>query len=108
MHYHWGQTAAKQWNAATLNSVAHIKQKSSVACVVGENDTGAIHIAFSESCQPNRDLFGVEIKSKESVFKNNNQIPHLFEISHQMFVMMAQNIIRCNLNASVFRTPSSI
>ena len=108
MHYHWGQTAAKQRNAVTLNSVAHIKQKSSVACVVGENDTGAIYIAFSESCQPNRDLFGVQIKSKKSVFKNNNQISHLFKISHQMFVMMTQNVIRCNLNAGVFGNPSSI
>ena len=107
MHYHWGQTAAKQRNGVTLNSVAHIKQKSSVACVVGDNDTGAIHIDFSESCQLNRDLFAVEIKSKESVFKNNNRISHLFEISHYMFAMMTQNI-RCNLNAGVFRIPSSI
>ena len=107
MHYHWGQTAAKQRNAATLNSVVNIKQKSSVACVVSENDTGVIHIDFSESCQLSRDLFGVEIKLKESVFKNNNRISDLFEISHQMFVIMTQNI-RCNLNAGVFRTPSSI
>ena len=31
-----------------------------------------------------------------------------FEIPHQTFVMMAQNIVRCNLNAGVFRNYSSI
>ena len=35
MHCHWGQTAAKKINVATLNSAAHIKQKSSVTGVVG-------------------------------------------------------------------------
>ena len=33
-----------------------------------------VYIASSESCQPNRDLFGVGAKLKESIFKNNNQI----------------------------------
>ena len=31
-----------------------------------------------------------------------------FEIFHQTFVMMAQNIARCNLNAGLLRTSSSI
>ena len=31
-----------------------------------------------------------------------------FEISDQIFVMMKQNIIRCNLNTGILRTPSSI
>ena len=147
---------------------------------------GAVYIASSESCQPNRDSLGVGTKLKESIFKNNNQINSTFttrawvlstewirtwysnekmvvvpvcldgrcfssgcvgivlikvkatslclfwlfeemlslqffwniqrkanypramqgfEISHQMFVMMTQNIIRCNLNAGVFRNP---
>ena len=30
-----------------------------------------------------------------------------FDISHQMFVVMTQNISRCNLNAGVFRIPSN-
>ena len=34
----------------------------------------AVYIASFESCQPNRDLFGVGAKSKKSIFKNNNQI----------------------------------
>ena len=31
-----------------------------------------------------------------------------FEIYHQMFVMMTQNIIKCNLNKDLFRTLSDI
>ena len=31
-------------------------------------------MAFSESCQPNRNLFGVGRKLKESIVKSNNQI----------------------------------
>ena len=49
-------------------------QKSSVACVVGYNDSRAVYIASSESCQPNRDLFGVGTKLKTSIFKKDNQI----------------------------------
>ena len=30
-------------------------------------------MAFSESCQPNRNLFSVRTKLKESIFKNSNQ-----------------------------------
>ena len=88
----------------------HFEQRSAHQAKKQCNLCGwAIYIASSEFCQPNIDLFGVGIKSKESAFKNNNnQIFHLFEIFHQMLVMMTQNIIRCNLNAGVFRTPSSI
>ena len=89
----WDKELQKKRNSATLNSAADIKQKSSVTCVVSSNDTRAIYIASSESCQPSRDLLGVGTKSKESVFKNNNQISHLFEISYQMFVMMV--LLRC-------------
>ena len=47
----------KNQNVATLNSAAHIKQKSSVnLCLVNL-----------------RDLFGVAAKLKESIFKNNNE-----------------------------------
>ena len=42
--------------------------------MVGENDSRAVYITSSESCQPNRDLSGVGTKMKESIFKNNNQI----------------------------------
>ena len=80
----------------------------SVSHDYGYNDTRAIYVASSESCQPNRDLFRIATKLKESVFKTNNQIPHLFQVSYQMFIVMTQNIIRCNLNAGVFRTRSSI
>ena len=59
---------------ATLNNAAYIKQKSSVTCVFGENDSRAVYIASSESCQPDRDLFGVGAKLTENIFKNNNQI----------------------------------
>ena len=36
-----------------------------------------VYIARSESCQPNRNLFGIETILKESIFKSNNQIPVL-------------------------------
>ena len=74
MHYHWGQTAKKKRNVATLTSAAHTKRKSSVTCLVSQNDSRAENIAPSESCQPNRNLFGVGTKLKESIFKNINQI----------------------------------
>ena len=48
----------KKRNAATLNSAVHIKQKCCVTCVAGQNDSRALYIASSESCQPNRNLFG--------------------------------------------------
>ena len=86
---------------------AHQAKKQCNLCGWSERHQ-AIYIASSKSCLPNRDLFDVGTKSKESVFENSNQISHLFKISHQMFVMMTQNIIRCNLNAGVFRTPSRI
>ena len=35
----------------TLNSAAHIRQKSSVICVVGYNDSSSAYIDSSESCQ---------------------------------------------------------
>ena len=58
----------------TLNSAALIKQKCCVACMAGKNDKRALYIASSESCQPNRNLFGLGTKLKESIFKSNNQI----------------------------------
>ena len=61
-------------NVATLNSAAHVKQKRCVTCVAGWNDSKALYIASSESCQPNRNLFDVGAKLKESIFKSNNQI----------------------------------
>ena len=69
-----GTNSCKKRNVATLNSAAHIKQKRCVTCVAGQNDSRALYIASSESCQPNRNLFGVGTKLKESIFKSNNQI----------------------------------
>ena len=54
----------------TLNSAAHIKQKCCVACVASKNEKRALYIASSESCQPNRNLFGIGIKLKESICYN--------------------------------------
>ena len=82
MHCHWGQAAAKKWNVAILNSAAHIKQKSSVTCVVGQNDNRAVYIASSESCQPNRDLFGAGTKLKESIFKITTKSIPLLQPEH--------------------------
>ena len=69
-----GTNSCKKRNVTTLNSAAHIKQKCCVACVAGKNDKRALYIASPESCQPNRNLFGVGTKLKESIFKSNNQI----------------------------------
>ena len=54
-------------NVTTLNSAAHIKQKCCVAYVAGKNDKRALYIASSESYQPNRNLFGLGRKLKESI-----------------------------------------
>ena len=61
-------------NVTALNSAARIKKKCSVACVAGKNDKRVLYIASSESCQPNRNFFGLGTKLKESIFKSNNQI----------------------------------
>ena len=74
IHYRWGQKVAKKTNVVTLNSAAHIKQKSCVTSRTGQNDSRRLYIASSESRQPNRNLFGVGTKLKESIFKSNNQI----------------------------------
>ena len=50
------------------------KAKKQCTCVVTKNKSRAVSIASSKSCQTNKDLFGVEIKLKESIFKDNNQI----------------------------------
>ena len=181
-------------NVTILNSAANIKQKRYVTYVAGQNYSWALYIASSESCQANKNLFGVGTKLKESIFKSNNQINSTvttrtwvltkngsergqtqdrypnkkimvvpvclncrccssvctgimltkikamslylfwlseemlsmkfcwniqrktnypramqeFEISHHIFVMMPKNLVRRNLNAGKFRTPSSI
>ena len=69
-----GTNSCKKRNATTLNSAAHIKQKCCVACEAGKKEKRALCIAFSESCQSNRNLFGVGTKLKESILKSNNQI----------------------------------
>ena len=68
-----GTNSCKKRNVATLNSAAHVKQKRCVTCRSGWNDSRVLYIAFSESCQPNRNLFGVRTKLKESIFKSSNQ-----------------------------------
>ena len=57
-----------------FESAAHIKQKYCVACVAGKDDNRVLYIASSESCQLNRNLFGVGTKLKEIIIKSNNQI----------------------------------
>ena len=69
-----GTNSFKKRNVATLNSAVHFKQKHCVTCVAGWNDSRALYIASSESRQPNRNLFDVGAKLKESIFKSNNQI----------------------------------
>ena len=80
MHYHSGQTAAKKRNAATLNSAAHIKQKNSVSSVVGKNDTRAIYIASSESCQPNRVCSALEQGRKKVYSRTTTKYPSIRNI----------------------------
>ena len=63
-HYHQGETAAKIRNVATSDSAAHIKQKRCVTYMAGYNNSRALYIASSESCQPNRNLFGIGTKLK--------------------------------------------
>ena len=70
----WGTNSCKKRNVTILNSTALIKQKCCVACVADKNDKRALSIASSESCQPNRNLFGIGAKLKESIFKSNTQI----------------------------------
>ena len=52
---------------------AHIKQKSSVTLTVaGWNDSSAIYIASSESCEPKK-FVRYRNKVKKNISKNNNQ-----------------------------------
>ena len=69
-----GINSRKKRNVATLKSGVHIKRKRCVTCRAGQNNSRALYIASSESCQPNRNLFGVGTKLKESILKSNNQI----------------------------------
>ena len=87
-----GTNSCKKRNVATLNSAAHIKQKRCVTCVAGQNDSRALYIASSESCQPNRNLFGVGTKLKESIFKSNNQINST--VTTRTFKRMDQNVAK--------------
>ena len=59
-----GTNSCKKRNVTTLNSAAHIKQKCCVACVAGKNDKRSLYKASSESCQLNRNLFGIGTKLK--------------------------------------------
>ena len=54
-----GTNSCKKRNVATLNSAAHIKQKGCVTCRAGQNDNRVLYIAYSESCKPNRNFFGL-------------------------------------------------
>ena len=65
--------SCRKRNVATLNSASHIKQKRCITCVPGYNNSRGLYISSSESCQPNRNFFGVETKLKESTFKSSNQ-----------------------------------
>ena len=72
MHYHWGQTAAEKRNVVTLNSAHKIKSNVTLP-VVGKNDSNAVYIACSESCETKR-FVRCWNKVEESIFKNNNEI----------------------------------
>ena len=63
----------KQLRNRYFEQCRDIKQKCCVACVAGKNDMRALYIASSEFCQPNRNLFGIGTKLKESIFKSKNQ-----------------------------------
>ena len=69
-----GINTCKKRNVAILKSAAHDQQKGCVTCLAGQNDSRALYITSSESCQPNRNLFDVRTNLKESIFKSNNQI----------------------------------
>ena len=52
---------------------AYIKQRSSVTlAVIDYNDSSAVYIAYSESCEPKR-FVRCWKKLKKTIFKNNNQ-----------------------------------
>ena len=81
-----GTNSCRKRNVLTLNSAAHIKQKRCIACVTGKNDKRVLYIASSKSCQPNRNLFGIGTKLKESIFKSNNQINSTVKNQNMSFV----------------------
>ena len=73
MHYHWGQTAAKKKrNVVALNSSHNIKNNVTLP-VVGKNDSNAVYITSSESCEPKRFILCWN-KVVENIFKSNNEI----------------------------------
>ena len=69
-----GTNTCQKRNVATLNSAAHIKQKCYVTSVAGLNDSIALYIAFSESCQRNKSLFDAGAKLNKIIFNSNKQI----------------------------------
>ena len=54
--------------------------------MAGKNDKRAFYIASSESCQPNRNLFGVGTKLKQSIYlrATTKSIP-LLQPEHEFF-----------------------
>ena len=69
-----GANSCRKRKVISLNSGAHIKQKCCVDWAAVKDDKRALYIGSSESCQPDRNLFGVGTKLKESIFKSNSQI----------------------------------
>ena len=55
-------------------------------------------MASSEPCQPNRNLFGVGTKLKESIFKSNNQINST--VTTRIFERMDQNVAKHRIDIS--------
>ena len=49
-------------------------------------------MASAESCQPNRNFFGVGTKLKESIFKSNNKINST--VTTRIFKRMDQNVAK--------------
>ena len=50
--------------------------------MVGQSDSRAVYIASSESCQPNRDLFGVGAKLKKAYSRATTKSIPLLQREH--------------------------
>ena len=84
-------------NVVLRGSTAHVKQKRCVyLCGWLERQQ---HLSSFTSCQPNRNLFGVVRKLKESIFKSNNQINST--VRCRTFKRIDQNLAKHSIGISV-------
>ena len=77
-----GINSCNKKERANLKSAAHIKKKRCVTCRLGYNDSWAPYIAFSEICQPNRNLFGTGTKLKESIRRLTTKLIPMLQPEH--------------------------